>query len=612
MLSPLEEIKNKLDIVEVIGQYVKLEKAGSNYKALCPFHKEKTPSFFVSPSRQIWHCFGCGAGGDIFTFIMKIENVDFPEAVRILAEKAGVKLTYESPEIRSQKQRLIEIHQKATSFFHQNLLRNSEALDYLHKRGLTKDVIEEFELGYAPDEWRATVNFLVRNNFTPEEILASGLAISKKDIPATGNKLRKIKYEIRDIYDRFRARIIFPIRNNRGKIVAFTGRIFQGSSPLKTIRDIERVGKYINSPQTLIFDKSKILFGYYKSRLQLSKTPPIVVEGPMDFLAGWQAGLRSIVATCGTALTPYHISILKRFNQEIILGFDMDEAGLRAAERAINLALSKGLQVKILMLPEGKDLADYLLSPESRSDIKELVSKAKPIMEFYWERAIKLGDSDSLEGKKKISAYFLPKIKKLPNALDRAFWSEKLSHYLKIETSIIEDELNKIEVNSKKVVTDANEGLIETNIPTQSREIVLQERILAICSHNLEFVDQLEKYKEYFSSEYQQIIQILQGIKDISELSYKSLQKSGLAEEIRKKINLIVLRGDYELDLLDKYEVDWRKELESNLQELKRIAIKKQLNILSDKIKKAEEEKQKDKLKQLLKEFNNLSKKLIS
>ena len=277
MQSSSEEIKNKLDIVEVIGQYVKLQKAGANYRGLCPFHKEKTPSFFVSPPRQIWHCFGCSLGGDIFSFIMKIENVEFKEALKILAQKAGVELVYENPQVRSQKQRIIDVNKGASEFFEQNLWKEKVVIDYLLKRGLGEETIKEFHLGWASDEWNELSSFLIKKGFKSNEILASGLAISKDT----------------DIYDRFRSRIMFPIEDSSGNIVGFTGRIFQSKASLKTIRDIEKIGKYINSPQTLIFDKSKVLYGLSKSKDYLrSEGNTLLVEGQTDFLAAWQSGIK--------------------------------------------------------------------------------------------------------------------------------------------------------------------------------------------------------------------------------------------------------------------------------------------------------------------------------
>jgi DNA primase len=363
MFSSSEEIKNKLDIKEVIGQYLKLQKAGANYRALCPFHKEKTPSFFISPSRQIWHCFGCNSGGDIFSFIMKIENIEFKEALKLLAQKAGVELTYENPQIRSQKQILIDINKEASKFFEENLWKNKDVINYLVKRGLNQETIKEFHLGWAADEWQSVSNFLIKKGFKSKDIIDSGLAVAKNT----------------EIYDRFRSRIMFPIEDYSEGIVGFTGRIFQGINPLKTIKDIEKIGKYINSPQTLIFDKSKILYGLSKSKNYLrSQESTLLVEGQMDFLAAWQSGIKNIVATSGIALTAYQLKILKRYNNTLVLGFDMDEAGEKASERSIELALSKEFNVKILRLPEGKDLADYFINKANKENIKDLITNLRP------------------------------------------------------------------------------------------------------------------------------------------------------------------------------------------------------------------------------------------
>jgi len=620
MLSQLEEIKSKLDIVEVIGQYVKLQKAGANYKALCPFHKEKTPSFIVSPSRQIFHCFGCGAGGDIVGFLMKIENLEFKEALKILADKAGVKLIYENPEVNSQKQRIIEINEKAKAFFEKQLETNIEVQEYLQKRGLKAETIKEFGLGFAPDEWRTLTNFLVKSGFKPEEILQSGLVISKKEIPEINSRLPVTSYKLQvtDIYDRFRDRIMFPLEDVSGQIVGFTGRIFQGKKPLKTVKDIEAVGKYVNTPQTLVFDKSKILYGLAKTKTYLHQCETtLLVEGQMDFLMGWQAGTKNIVATSGTSLTPYHLAILKKYNNTLILGFDMDEAGERAAERGIDLALAKEFNVKILQLSQGKDLADYLLETKDSSVIKDLLNKSIPIMEFYFERAKMMGDINSLEGKKLVVSYFLPKVKKLINSLDRAFWLEKISHYVDIDVHALEDELKRIAVESAKII-DENEpeyqyssSVALKTILEKPRYQVLAERIIAFLIKDFSFKDEIKENQKYFPEEILEILKIILLAKVPEDLESGNLQKMNLKEEIIDKINELALRADYELEMLDKFNVSLKEEVKKQLVDLKQEAVKIKLKKIENDIMKAEKDKDEKQIQDLIKQFGQLSKELL-
>ena len=616
MLSPSEEIKNKLDIVEVIGQYLKLQKVGANYKALCPFHKEKTPSFLVSPTRQIWHCFGCNLGGDIFTFVMKIENIEFKEALEMLAKKAGIKLSYESSQARSQKQRLIDINKEAASFFEKNLYQNKEVVEYLHQRGLKDETIKEFCLGWALDDWQALSGFLIKKGFKPEEIVAAGLAISKKEPIVINNKPQKVNYEIqeKDIYDRFRARIMFPIDNSSQQTVGFTGRVFQGKQSLKTIKDIERIGKYVNSPQTLIFDKSTILYGLSKSKPYLhSQEETLLVEGQMDFLAAWQEGIKNTIATSGTALTPYQLKILKRYNSTLILGFDMDEAGERAAERTIELALAKEFNIKILRLEEGKDLADYLLSKEKKEKSK-LMNQIEPIMDFYFERAQKIGDQNSIEGKKLIASYFLPKIKKLTNALDRSFWLNKLSRFLNISEQALGDELNKLSKEGLPTeISDKDESLYQ--FPTtqlQPRIEGIAERIISFLIKSPALKKETLDYEEYFPQSYQEIFKIIKNISSSKELSGENLRRLSLSENIVEKINQLALRADYETEIVEKFQVSLEEELLKELKELKRESIKNKLTEIEKEIQIAEKENNKKLLEELMRKFSQLSKQLLN
>jgi len=619
----LDEIRNKLDIVEVIGQYVKLQKAGANYKALCPFHKEKTPSFIVSPSRQIFHCFGCGAGGDIFTFIMKIENLEFKDALQILADKAGVKLVYESPEVNSQKQTIVDINENAKLFFQKQLTGNKEVQEYLTKRGLKEETITEFGLGFAQDAWRFLVNYLIKQNFTCEDIVASGLAISKLDLNENAS-LKTKKLQENDIYDRFRDRIMFPLEDASGHIVGFTGRIFQGKSPLKTIKDIEAVGKYVNTPQTIVFDKSKMLYGLSKTKTYLHQLEiTLLVEGQMDFLMGWQAGIKNIVATSGTSLTPYHLAILKKYNNTLILGFDMDEAGERAAERGIDLALAKEFSVKILQLSQGKDLADYILGIKDSSEIKDLLNKAIPIMDFYFRKAKSLGNTNSLEGKKTVVSYFLPKVKKLINPLDRAFWLEKISHYVDVDIHALEDELKRITIES--AIPRQHSGLIDENEPEyqysssvslttileKPRCQILGERIIAFLIKDFSFKDDIEENKKYFPEEISKILEIILSAKVPDDLEPRNLQKMNLKEEVIDKINELALRADYELEMLEKFNVSLKEEIKKQLSDLKQEAVKIKQKKIENEIMLAEKNKNEKQKQDLIKQFDQLSKELL-
>ena len=289
MSSQIEDVKSRVDVVDLLGSYLKLQKAGVNFKARCPFHNEKTASFFVSPARQIWHCFGCQKGGDVFKFIMEIDGCEFKEALLSLAGRAGIELKRESPEIQDAKSKEFAILEESTKFFEKNLFENNEASEYLKNRGLSVETIKEFRLGYSLDDWRTLFNHLSAQGHKAEDAEKAGLIIKSEN----------------SYYDRFRGRIIFPIFNQSGKVVAFGGRLFVDSSGGKS-------AKYVNSPETALYQKSKILYGLHKSKIEiLRENSCVLVEGYMDFLSAYQAGTKNMVAVSGTALTLDHLKILR-------------------------------------------------------------------------------------------------------------------------------------------------------------------------------------------------------------------------------------------------------------------------------------------------------------
>src|SRR3989338_4462430 len=348
MEDNVSKIKERLNVVDVISGYLKVQKAGANFKAQCPFHNEKTPSFFVSPERQIWHCFGCQKGGDIFAFIKEMEGVEFPEALRILAARAGIELEEFDSAIKDSKDCLYQICELSARFFEKQLGRSDtgqRAVGYLKSRGLEEATMAKFRLGFAPNTWDALTKYLRNSGFTEKEIIDAGMVIKRQ--PTTDNR-----QPTTGIYDRFRSRIIFPISDVNGRVVGFTGGFFPAEGGSASGGEIKEA-KYINTPQTLIYDKSRILYGLEHSRGDIrKKNKCLLVEGNMDAIMSYQAGVTNVVASSGTALTPMHLAILKRYTSNLDFCFDTDSAGALATKRGIGMALGQDFNVKAVSLDD--------------------------------------------------------------------------------------------------------------------------------------------------------------------------------------------------------------------------------------------------------------------
>lgn len=372
----VEEIKARLSIDEVIGSYIKLEKSGKAFKARCPFHNEKTASFFVSPDRGGYYCFGCNAKGDIFTFVEQFEGLDFKGALKVLADRAGVQLVFDQ-KADTERDRLFQIMEEATKYFEAELGKSKEAQEYIKKRGLTEQTVKEFRIGFAPEGWRNLHSYLMTKKWSNDLIEKAGLAKRAED--NTGN-----------YYDRFRGRLMFPISDSSGRVIAFTGRILPKL-------DDGKAAKYLNSPDTPIFDKSAVLFGLDKAKSYIRRLNyTIMVEGQMDLIMSHQAGVKNTVASSGTALADAelgktgainNLGLIKRLSTNLIVAFDSDAAGRKAAMRAAGIALSLGMDVKIADIQGGKDPADLVLA--NPDDWKNTLRSAKPVIEFELNNVLK-------------------------------------------------------------------------------------------------------------------------------------------------------------------------------------------------------------------------------
>ena len=382
-MTEIDEIKQKLDIIDVIGQYVSLKKSGKNHKGLCPFHSEKTPSFMVNQELQIYKCFGCNEGGDMFSFVQKIEGYDFRQALEVLAEKAGVKLANIAPSqsADSKKYLLYEINETAKKFYHVVLLKHpvgKDALRYLtDKRQLTKETIVDWELGFAPDSWDTLRTFLVRRGYDEKDLLKAGVVSPDK-------------FE-RHNNDKFRNRIIFPLTGIDGKVLGFGGRALENREP-----------KYLNTQETTIYHKEHFLFGLHKTRMTIKTQGVVLVEGYMDAITAYQSGITNVAAICGTALTVAHLKVLSRYTKDITYCFDADTAGVAATLRAIELGTDLELNIKVALMPEGiKDIDE--LASKNPAEGKKAVANAIPAYDFVIKIAEAKNDVDSAIGKKKFT-----------------------------------------------------------------------------------------------------------------------------------------------------------------------------------------------------------------
>jgi DNA primase len=430
--TAVEQIKERLPINEVIGQYVKLDKSGASYKAKCPFHNEKSASFFVSPDRGGYYCFGCGAKGDIFTFVEQFEGLDFRGALKVLAERAGVQLTFDN-KADGERDRLFQIMEAAAAFFEIQFTKNKEVEEYVKKRGIVEKTRTEFRIGWAPEGWQHLIDFLRTKKFPDALIEKAGL----------GKKTEEGKF-----YDRFRGRVMFPINDSSGRVIAFSGRI---------LKDDGKSAKYLNSPDTPLYDKSLVLYGLDKAKSDIRRLNyTIMVEGQMDLVMSHQAGIKNTVASSGTALTDESFSesgavsnlgLVRRLSPNVIIAFDSDSAGRKAAMRAAGIGLSMGMDVKIADLVGGKDPADLVLhDPE---DWKKALREAKPIIEFELGNVMR-DNPDPRKIPRALRERVFPFLARIESRMDQAHFVKMIADRANITEGAVWDDLNKVKLETTK------------------------------------------------------------------------------------------------------------------------------------------------------------------
>jgi len=429
-MSLITEVKQRLDIVELVSEYVTLQKAGRNFKGLCPFHTEKHPSFFVFPEQQSWHCFGaCGTGGDIFSFIMKKEGIDFGQALRLLAQRGGITLSPREAPSKAEdekKEKIFQINEAATEYYHHLLLSTKAgeaARSYLARRKVLSETIKEFRLGFSPDAWETIKNYLLGKGYTEKELVEAGLIIEKEE----GGS-----------YDRFRNRLMFPICDSQGRVTGFGARVLDDSLP-----------KYINSPQTPIFDKSSSLYGIDKAKSDIrKKNLVIIVEGYMDVLTAHQYGWQNVVGSMGTSLTEKQVEGLRRLTSNIILALDADLAGEEATLRGKAILAYSNVEANVILLPSGKD-PDEVISEDSAL-WQKLVEQAMPILDFAFQSVISKVDINKAKDKSLAVQKLLPSIYEIKDPVQQSHYLKRLARELKIEESAIRAALRESKAGRRR------------------------------------------------------------------------------------------------------------------------------------------------------------------
>ena len=546
MNSPVQQIKERLSIEEIVSSYIKLEKAGANFKAKCPFHNEKTPSFFVSPDRGSYYCFGCGAKGDIFSFIEEFEGLDFKGALKILAERAGIPLAQYSKEKEGEKEKLYRAMEEATKFFEKNLTENKEVLKYLKSRGLEEKTIGDFRIGFSLLDWRTLFEYLKSKGFSDKEIELAGLA----------------KKTEKGFYDRFRGRIIFPISDSSGRIIAFSGRIFSaegGSTPGGEVSNYEQA-KYLNSPDTPIFSKSAVLYGLDKAKESIRKNNfSILVEGQMDLILSHQAGFRNTVATSGTALSDATVSkenvvsnlgLLRRLSGNIILAFDADRAGFNASSRAGKIALSFGMDVKVVSMSEGIDPAD-LISQNGTDAWRMAIRNSKHIIEFLLDKILNSHKEDMRKVGREIREKILPYIDSIESAIEKSHFIKIISNKSGIAENALLEDLKKVQSELKFETEEIRTA--KKNVEKKMRKDPIERRLLGIAfwqeniqnkTINPELIFQkLDKAKEIYKDIKEDLIYEAEEFylnsenlqKDVDEM-LSNIEEEYLNEELNKKM----------------------------------------------------------------------------
>lgn len=586
-MDQVEQVRVKSDIVEVVGSRVTVKKAGRNFKGLCPFHGEKSPSFMVSPERQTFKCFGCGEGGDVFTFLQKYDGMSFLESLEFLAGKAGVKLESYRPSSQDlQRKRLLEIAHLASEYFTW-ILHNHKSAEvarkYLKDRKIISDSVKRFGLGYAPEQWRSVSDFLVnKKGYSVDELESVGLVIRNQ----------------KGHYDRFRGRLIFPLKDHKGAVVGFSGRVMPGGD--------EKSAKYINSPETKIYSKSKMLYGLWENREFIRKDDRIVLtEGELDMIPSYQARVKSVVAIKGSAFTEDQAQLINRYTKNIVMALDADQAGEAAIKRAVKIAESMDMSIRVVQIKEEKDPGD--VATKDGKVWRELVKGAVAYYDFLIDSVIAKYGTESGESARIITAEVIPTIAEIENLVVKAHYVKLFAKRLGVPEDSVYEEVERVE--KKKELKSLKKVVKKIEEKSESRREKLEEYGLSLMlQYYSDFKDELSSIEvEWFS-----LTSISKIVEQLMKWKPKTLDiakfAKGVPIELHEMIDKAYLR---DMSALGRDVERVKKEFNKTSNEIEEMYFKEEIRKVSGKIAEAEVEGGSG-LKTLQKEFSKLSRKLSS
>ncbi len=584
MADVVEDIKARLDIVEVVGAYVQLKKAGRNYKGLCPFHSEKTPSFVVSPEKQICHCFGCNKGGDIFNFIEEVEGAEFTEAMQILADKAGVKIDnvskFAKKEAKGEKDEYFKAHDLACEFFERELFKTDngkKVLEYLYKRGMKDVTLKEFKVGFSPDKYDALYPYLLKKGISKRVLIKSGF-VSAKGVGSD------------EIYDKFRGRLMFPIFDYLGRVCGFGGRALKK----------DQMPKYLNSPENRIYNKSRVLYGLYHSKASVKENDNIVlVEGYFDVILPYQEGIKNIAAVSGTALTSDQATLIKRLTSNVVTCFDLDKAGFEATKRSYSILTNVDVVVKTVSGFEGKDPAD-LVNDKGGKEFIKFIEKSVNFISFYSDKLVSSNDIGTFEGRHAVVKELLPLLKQLsPSGKD--FHIRELATKLGMKEQFLYDELESFSLPKDHPAREKAENV------EKAEGFSLEQVICGIILGNPQLFKVLSKMVDE-SDFYGVEKDIYKELHDQYNKSRNGLKEwnfdKGFLASVKEKLDVLLLYVEERYGELS--EESMGEEVEKLVDKVKKTRRSKKLNDLRTQIVEAEKNDEKEKLIKLLKEQQKL------